>query len=131
MHFDEWDARSGERVANGETGVRVRAGVHECAVDFSAQRMDRVHDVTLAVVLAERQRHPELTRDGLEIFLDVIESLFSIKRRLANPKQVEIRSVDDGDFHYEERPSSQVRNLATSSSDSFPGDAEGARSPEG
>src|ERR1700741_1508343 len=50
--------------------------------------------------------------------LDIGESFLSVKLGLAHAEEVEVRSIDDGDFHSPVSPSSQARNFATSSSDS-------------
>src|SRR5438105_4060005 len=80
--------------------------------------VDGVHDPALPVVLCERELDAELIGDGQEMLLDVGQSLGPIKSRLTRAEEIEIWSIDDGDFHSPVSPSSQARNFATSSSDS-------------
>src|SRR4051812_47459985 len=42
VHFDVGDRDRAQRVANGETRVRVRAGVDDDAIDLAAPRMNAV-----------------------------------------------------------------------------------------
>src|SRR6266542_303266 len=100
--------------------MRVRPGVDERGVDFSAERVNRIDKLSFAVVLLKGERHTELTRDVLEILLDVGERFLPVEVGLANPEQIEVRAIQDGDFHSLVSPSSHARKLATSSSDSFP-----------
>src|SRR5579862_249441 len=49
VHLDERRGDRGERVANREARVRVRAGVDDHAVDLAAQPLNRVDELPLAV----------------------------------------------------------------------------------
>src|SRR5438552_17386426 len=53
------------------------------------------------------------------MLLDVGQSFGSVQSRLTRAEQIEIWAIDDGDFHSPVSPSSQARNFATSSSDSW------------
>src|SRR6186997_3032429 len=75
MDFDEGDLYARQRIADGETGVAVRACVHERAISATTQRLHGIDDLALAVVLRERQLDPKLSRDAQEVFLDVGERL--------------------------------------------------------
>src|ERR1700694_4720666 len=55
MDFDERDLYSGERVADGEAGVAVRAGVDERTIGSAAQSLDRIDDIPFPIVLRERE----------------------------------------------------------------------------
>src|SRR5438270_13200494 len=53
------------------------------------------------------------------MLLDVGEGVRPVQLRFSSAEQIEIRSIDDGDSHSPVSPSSQARNFATSSSDSW------------
>ena len=119
MHFDERNLHSRERVTNREASVTVSAGVHENALRATAESMNGLDYLSLSIVLRERELDTELLGDGQEPRLDVVESLGPIETRLTRAEQVEVGTVDDGDSHSPVSPSSQARNFATSSSDSW------------
>src|SRR5438309_10947605 len=53
MHLDERNARPRERVPDGETRVRIRAGIHERPIGLPTQRVNGADQLALAVVLLE------------------------------------------------------------------------------
>ena len=98
--------------------MTVGARIHQRTISASPQRVHGVHDLPFSVVLRERELDAELFRDSQEMPLDVGESFLAVEIRLTHAEKIEIRSIDDGDFHSPVSPSSQARNFATSSSDS-------------
>src|ERR1700681_3695400 len=55
MDFDEGNLHASESVANRETRVAVSTGVHQRAIRTTAQRVNRLDDFPLPVVLRERE----------------------------------------------------------------------------
>src|SRR5437868_7119884 len=119
MHLDEWDLHSRQRIVNCQAGVAVGAGVDERAIDAPTQCLHRIHDLAFSIVLRERELDAQLSRDAQEMLLDVGQRFGPVKGRLARAEEIEVRSIDDGDSHSPVSPSSQARNFATSSSDSW------------
>ena len=115
VHLDERHLDRRQRVADREAAVRVRTRVDHDAIDCAAQRVNRVDQLALAVVLRELQLDAELLRDGSQRSLDVGERLAAVQRRLARAKQIQIRAVEDGDLHVFFSPLSQLLNCAMSS----------------
>ena len=83
----------------------------------AAQRVNRVDQLALAVVLRELELDAELRRDGAQRSLDVGERRVSVQRRLARAEQIQVRAVEDGDPHVFFSPLSQALNCAMSSLD--------------
>lgn len=98
--------------------MAVGSRVHERAVGPTAKCLNRINDLAFSVVLRERELDTEFLRDLQEPRLDVGESFGSVETRLTRAKQIEVGAIDYGDSHSPVSPSSQARNLATSSSDS-------------
>src|SRR5690349_20235356 len=63
VHFDERDRDSGERVANGETRVAVRARVHDGTGDAASQTVNEFYELTLAIALHELDAGTDLMAD--------------------------------------------------------------------
>src|SRR5689334_11109652 len=118
MHFDERNLYSSERITNRQTRVTVRPRVHQRAISATTQRLNRVDDIAFAVVLRERELNAELFGHGQEMRLNVGQRFLSIKFGLTRAEQIEVWAINDCDSHSPVSPSSQARNLATSSSDS-------------
>src|SRR3954467_3113602 len=118
VQLDEGHPHADERVANGKARVGVRRRVHHRAVDAAAKSLHRVDHLTFSVVLREAELDTELFRHLQQARLDVRKRRCPIKLGLTGAEEIEIWTIDDGDLHSPVSPSSQARNLATSSSDS-------------
>src|ERR1044072_4149881 len=59
------------------------------------------------------------------MLIDFSQRFLPVKLGLTRAKQIEVWPIDDCDSHSPVRPSSQARNLATSSSDSCVGGSRG------
>src|SRR5688500_12346378 len=60
VHFDERQRDSGERIPDRKARMRVRPGIHQCTVDPSPHRVNRLNDLALTVVLREGDFRAEL-----------------------------------------------------------------------
>src|SRR5438552_13747857 len=99
VHLHERDGHAHKCIAQRQAGVSVCAGVDYRSVDPSTHLVNRVDQLALAVVLHELQVGFGFPSDFAERSLDVLQRFASIHGGLANPKQVEVRPVDDRDFH--------------------------------
>src|SRR5688500_7052197 len=114
VHLDERHINGGERVANGETRVRVRPGVDQCAICLSTHGVDSVDQLALAVVLSELHFGANFPSDHAEPFLDVAERCATVDFGLARAEQIEARPIQHGDAHYFLSWSSHVLNSSIS-----------------
>ena len=97
--------------------VAVRAGVDERAVGPPAQRVNRVDELALAVVLRALELDAELRAPRRQARRSMSASVVvPVECGLARAEQVEVRAVEDGDPHFCLSPSSQAVNCSMSSS---------------
>lgn len=115
MHFDEGQLDRGERVANRETGMRVRAGIDHDAGNASPQCVNCIDQLPLAVVLREFQLRAELFRYAPQRTLNVGERLAAVQSRLASAEEIQVRTIEDRDLHVFFSPFNQLLNCAMSS----------------
>ena len=115
VHFHERQSDTGERITDGETRMTVGPSIHHGTLDASAQRMNVLHELPLAVSLNELERCAKLARDVVKSPFDVGECLGSINGRLAYAEEIEVRTIDDRDPHVFFNPSSQALNCWMSS----------------
>src|SRR6185437_11681115 len=90
VYFDERHLHRGERVANGEARMAVRAGVDQRAVGTAAQRLYHLDQLAFAVPLGELQVDVQLASDDAQPPLDVGQRLAAVQLRLPDTEEVEI-----------------------------------------
>src|SRR6202000_53697 len=97
MHFDDGRLDGGDRIADGYRGMGIAAGIQEDAVGRESGPLQLVDQFAFDIALKIAEG------DGGIFFLQLrkvlIEGLTAINLRLARPKQIQIRPVDDGDVH--------------------------------
>src|SRR5689334_8539334 len=93
VDLDERNRDGRQRIANRQARVRIRAGVDDDAVDAAAQRLNRVDQLSLAVMLSELQLDTDLPCYRPQRTLDVVERLVAVQRRFARPEQIQVRAV--------------------------------------
>src|SRR3954462_2557212 len=94
VQLDERNANADQRVADGETRVRICRRVHYRAIDPAAQRLHRVDHLAFPVVLREAELDSKLLRDFQEAALDVGKCPRPVKLRLTRAEQIEIGPID-------------------------------------
>src|SRR5439155_14872629 len=99
VDLDERQSDAGERVVQRQARVRVRASVHERAVDATAHGVYQLDQLAFAVALRELDLDAQLTRHLSQSPLDVLECFVAVELRLARTEQIEIRAIQDGDSH--------------------------------
>src|SRR6478735_1439365 len=92
--------------------------------------MHRVDELPLAVVLRALQLDAKLRRDVAEGAFHLGKCGASVSLRLADPEQVEIRSVENGDLHRCFNPCNQELNCSMSSAVRSAGSPEAGSSCE-
>src|SRR5687768_14763573 len=71
MHLDERYVHGRERIANGETGMRVCTGIDQCSIGSTAHGVDAVDELAFAVMLRELDLGAKLAGNHAESLLDV------------------------------------------------------------
>src|SRR4051812_15064279 len=78
VNLHEWDVDTHKRVAEGEAGIRVRARIHERAVDAPPHSVHSVDQRALTVMLGELHVGAELFRDRSQPQLDIRQRVVSV-----------------------------------------------------
>src|SRR5258708_15566941 len=99
VHLHKRDARADKGVAEGETGVAVGAGIDDRPINLASHFVNGVDELAFAVMLNKLDLDLGLASHVAQCALDVDKGLATVRVPLTNPKQVEVRSVDDRDFH--------------------------------
>src|SRR5580704_7356584 len=114
MDLDERHRHRGERVADRETRVAVRARVHQRTRRRSAHAMDRVDQVAFPVVLGEIDVDRELATDARQSPLDVRQRRRPVDRRFSRAEEIQAGAVENRDSHFFLSPDSQLLNCSVS-----------------
>ena len=93
MAFDDRDRQRPERVKQGDRGVGVARGVDDQGRGLFPGLMDLFDQLALVVGLSED--HDRVACGAFAQPLDVSEGLMSVDGGLSDPKQVEVRAVQD------------------------------------
>src|SRR5690349_748605 len=115
MNLDEWDGDCAESIANRETAVRVGPGVDDDAVDVSPERVDRVNQLALTVMLRELNFSARFAGHRPQRSLHVRQGLTTVQFWLTGAEEVQVRAIDDRNPHVFFNPLSHALNCAMSS----------------
>src|SRR5882672_7268971 len=96
MHFDERDADSEQRIAQGDARVRERTRIEYDVADALALRsMDAIDQHMLRVALQAIERMASRLCQLGEARVDVGKRVAAVDLGLARAEQIEIRAVQD------------------------------------
>jgi hypothetical protein len=96
MYFNEWKSDGGKGVADRNTGVCERSGVHykkECSVELGA--LDPVDQSALMIALEKDHFCGAIARNFRQLRLDVGESFGAVDCGLPRSEEVQVGSVQD------------------------------------
>src|SRR5687768_14790629 len=99
VDLDKRHADAGQRISKRQAGVRVRAGIHEGAVDPPTHGVDALDQLPFPVLLRELELDAQLLRDVAQFSLDIFERLVPVNLRLSRAEQVQIGAIENSDFH--------------------------------
>ena len=98
LHSRNADSLQG--VQNGNGGVGVGCGIDDNAVYLPVSPLDFIHQISLVVGLVLLNLNAQLPGGVFQQVEKVYEGAFSIDSRFPNPQHIEIRAVDNQNFHF-------------------------------
>lgn len=100
MHLDGLHAAAGDTVAQGDADVGVTTGIDDKKFYAVVGPLrDRIDEFTFVVGLEEARLGARSFRVRGDEFFKVSKRLLAVDLRLALAEPIEVRSVDDADFH--------------------------------
>ena len=95
MHFDKRYGHTGQRIADGDTGVRISTRIDDdCIYAFIAGGMDAVYQPAFAVTLKTLHRDTAPRRRFNQAAFYIGQRVRTINLRFARTEQIEIGTVD-------------------------------------
>ena len=112
VHLNERQGDPGQRVAQRQTRMCPRAGVHERGIDPipqgwrdagsawpPAERVNGVEAIPFVIELGTHQLHPELTRHDRQARFDLGKRRIAVDLWLSCAEQVEVGTIEHGNAH--------------------------------
>ena len=99
MHLDCRKRNRLQRVQNCDAGVRVGGGIDHNAVKHAVSLLDFIHNCAFVVRLEHLAVKPRLPAGVLAERFKRSIVLRAVNCRFAQPQKIEVRSVDNQDFH--------------------------------
>src|SRR4051812_13181313 len=103
VDLDRRSSAAGDGIAQSDRGVGIGASVDDHAGSLRSCFLDPVHQLSLVVGLAERDRRPQGLGLLAHELLDVLQRRAAIDRGLSAAEEIEIGSVEDEDVGHRER----------------------------
>ncbi len=98
VDFNARNVNRGYRIPNGNAVVCIRPGVDYYSVNLFPGLLDRINDLPLAVRLKHLAFKPNLLSAERYLLVYRRYVFLSVNRRLANPQQINIRTMYNQDF---------------------------------
>ena len=95
MNLDHRQVHSKNRIAYRYAGMRIRGRVDQNRVMPASSRLDRRHNLALAVGLKTFDSEPEFVREGGQPAVDIGERSASVHLGFTRAEQIQVRSVHD------------------------------------
>ncbi len=99
MHFNDGDADRRDRVGNCVGIVRKSAGVKHDGLCVAACSMQGVDDFPFSAMLHDIQLHAQFGAEFAELRIDLVQCFRPVLLRVALPRQIEVRSMNDCNAH--------------------------------
>ena len=99
MHLDGGEPHGFQGVEDGDGGVGVGGGVQDDGVGGAVGALDLGDDVSFAVGLKEGDLDAEIGGGALDAADEGGVIRFAVEVGLANAEHVDVRTVDDRNFH--------------------------------
>src|SRR5258706_14447049 len=99
MNLDSRDSNSRDGIAESDAWVRVGGGVKHDYIEVPLRLLNPSHQFPLLIGLPEFDCRAALRRPLPDKLLDVSQGRASVDFRFALPQQIEIRPVQEQDFH--------------------------------
>ena len=115
MNFDERNRYRCERITQCETGVCVRARIHNHTVHVTAPCVQLIDKLPFTIVLRTHEFHIQFACNYAQPFFHLRERRVTVDGRLPDAEEIQIGSVEQADFHAWFSPLSQAENCARSS----------------
>lgn len=97
MKLDKWNANTQQRIADGNGGVRVGAGVDHNSVDLAARGLDAVDNGTLVIGLEGIKGAVVADGNGAAVRFDVGEGGAAVDVGFARAQEVKVGAVNEED----------------------------------